>query len=315
MCSDNTGGVHILYVNGWHPAIYVLVNINSYGELSSYNIWENDYLYSWRVENMLCDSTGVIVFSGRDDAQDILSFRFDPVSQIQLWGEDGILISENSIGYEGGQYLFSNGTGFLYLWKEEIDNYYKIIGQILNPLGQIICESDLQICNNPSNQYFTRNSTVVSNDDVVISFLDDRIQDSNSEYQIYAQKLDFSCNLSWPDSGRIVSGLNSSTVSTIPTLSEANIVVFDSIDPNGLYCQYVNRYGILGEIVNDDLVIGDINQDLTIDVLDIVIMVMWLVNNTELNSNELIRIRCKPGFGIEYSRYYRYRRANFKLII
>ncbi|MFX1593153.1 MAG: hypothetical protein ACFFCL_10700 [Promethearchaeota archaeon] len=215
ICSDGEGGVFVTWydfiVGPDYGPIYVQ-KVNTNGEI----MWNHNGIAIsdeaiYAMQPIICnDGEGgafVVWRQGGSGIYNLYSQRINSTGHVQ-WNENGIIITNNTVGYTTDQQIiYDNNGGSIIVWEDDRTGRSKIYAQRFNSSGSLQwAEDGVLVCNARKGQY-TPEICGDGEGGVIITWIDTRddlIDDIWLKGDVYAQLVDSNGNLQWGENGTVI---------------------------------------------------------------------------------------------------------------
>ena len=209
ICSDGEGGVFITWydfiVGPDYGPIYVQ-KVNTNGEI----MWKHNGIAIsdeaiFAMQPIICnDGEGgafVVWRQGGSGIYNLYAQRINSTGHVQ-WNENGIMITNNTVGYTADQQIiYDNNKGAIIVWEDDRTGTSKIYAQRINSSGSLLwADNGLLICNASNNQL----SPEICSDGeegVIITWIDNR---NDVVADIYTQLIDSDGHVLWGENGKVI---------------------------------------------------------------------------------------------------------------
>ncbi len=291
---NGQGGALVLYTNNTGPVDYHLVHVDLDGNVTDNLIWSFPYLAYWRIHYMISDGNGgcIIPVIITDYPYHLKIFRLSNTGEF-LWGEDGVEFEDLSLSSAFGPtaVILNSDNSTTLAWGDTTQNYTKIMTNRISGEGIVMWENSMKVSTYPSNTGLFANSIVAAENGATIYLLTDDRYTPEGEWELglIVQKISAAGERLWGDSAVVV--VNPPSGNTIHIISDSNggcLVIYNDEPFSSVNIHQINRYGHLGTALPIEYLPGDINDDSTVNVSDVVLFVDWIMNATPLTDENLL---------------------------
>lgn len=252
MAADGSGGAVITWKDNRagsssYSNVYIQkINNNGQRQWPVYGLALcTDPLDQWPLKVIGNNNAGFIVIWKSDYNAAIQGQRVDSMGN-KKWGNYGVSIVSTTGQVSGGDLVSDGARGAIFTWGEFTNSYYKIKAQRIDSLGVKLWGANGLATSIDSSAQF--NPRVVSDQagGAIVSWYDWK----HLNFDIYAQRIDFSGNRVWSDTGRAMCLANGDQqYQCMASNNEGGAIIAWVDSRNGnedIYAQRVNSDGTVG---------------------------------------------------------------------
>lgn len=216
------------------------------------------------------DSDGSAIITWEDNRAgnyDIYAQKIDSSGNI-VWALNGIAVCSKTTNQKNPKITTDNNGGAIIVWEDSLNNYWDIYAQRISSAGTLVwAGTGVPVCSSPNEQ----NNPKIDIDGLggaVITWQDKR---NNTNYDIYAQRLDNTGASLWTTNGIVVcNAVNTQNNPRIePDGSNGALIGWTdkrNATDNNIYAQHVNSSGVIQWAANGLLVCGAANNQSALDI-------------------------------------------------
>ncbi len=202
----------------------------------------------------------------RNGNSDIYAQKIDSLGN-SLWALDGIPVCNKTTAQKSPKIISDNAGGAIIVWEDSLNFYWDICAQRISSSGTAVWAANgVTVCSAPN----TQNNPKIDIDNAgggIITWQDKR---NNTDYDIYAQRLNASGVPQWTADGVVIcNAINTQNNPRIDPDGSGGAAIAWEDKRNGLdydiYLQRVNASGAVQWTVNGVLVCGATSNQSAID--------------------------------------------------
>ncbi|MBA3680788.1 MAG: T9SS type A sorting domain-containing protein [Bacteroidetes bacterium] len=197
---------------------------------------------------------------------DIYAQKIDSSGNV-LWTANGVAVCSKTNHQKNPKITADNNGGAIIVWEDSVNNFWDIYAQRINASGVIVWTTNgVAICNVPNAQINPK----IDSDDAGGAILTWQDKRNNTDYDIYAQRIDGNGLVLWPANGVAVStAINTQSNPRIePDGNNGALIGWidkrNAIDYN-IYAQHISDIGIAQWTSNGILICGAANNQSALD--------------------------------------------------